>query len=328
MAGMGKRLRPHTLTIPKPLYPIAGKPIVQRLAEDLMKMAKGSITEIEFIIGDFGKEVEANLMNIAKKLRTPGVIHYQHEPLGTAHAILCAGETLEGELMIAFADTLFVADFELKTQNDGIVWVNQVEDASSFGVVKINDNKIITDFVEKPDKFISDLAIIGMYYIKDGDTLRNELQYLIDNDIKDKGEYQLTSALENMKNKGKQFNVGSVDEWFDCGNKEAVLYTNQRLLELDNANEPLIDNSAVLEESEIIGPCYIGSNVSIRNSTIGPYTSIGESTKIVDSNIKNTIIQTNSSIENCVLENSMIGNFVTFIGYSDVLNVGDYSTNQ
>ena len=168
MAGMGKRMRPHTLTVPKPLVPIAGKPIVQRLVEDIAKVCHEPIEEVAFIIGDFGKEVEEKLLQIAASVGAKGSIHYQNEPLGTAHAIMCAKEALDGKVVVAFADTLFKADFKLDTSADGTIWVQQVNDPSAFGVVKLNPKNEISDFVEKPVEFVSDLAIIGIYYFKDG----------------------------------------------------------------------------------------------------------------------------------------------------------------
>src|SRR6187549_3294549 len=192
MAGMGKRMRPHTLTVPKPLLPVAGKPIVQWLVEDITKVCKEKVEEIAFVIGDFGKEAEENLIRIAQNLGAKGSIYYQDEALGTAHAILCAKDSLDGKVVVAFADTLFRADFAMDEDKDGVIWVSKIEDPRAFGVVKFNKENITTDFVEKPQTFVSDLAIIGIYYLKDGENLRKELQYLIDNDVRDKGEYQLT----------------------------------------------------------------------------------------------------------------------------------------
>ena len=168
MAGRGSRLRPHTLTVPKPLIPIAGKPIVQRLVEDISSVCNQKIEEIAFIIGDFGEEVEKSLIQIAESLGAKGSIYHQQEALGTAHAILCAKESLNGNVVVAFADTLFKADFSLDNSADGIIWVKQIEDPSAFGVIKLDDNNVITDFVEKPNEFVSDLAIIGIYYFNDG----------------------------------------------------------------------------------------------------------------------------------------------------------------
>ena len=324
MAGRGSRLRPHTLTIPKPLIPIAGKPIVQRLVEDIVKVCGKEVDEIAFIIGDFGKEVEESLVKIAEGLGAKGSIYYQDKPLGTAHAILCAQESLEGNCVVAFADTLFRADFTLDNTKDGIIWVSQIDDPSAFGVVKLNKENLITDFVEKPETFVSDLAIIGIYYFKDGNNLKNELQYLLDNNIKDKGEYQLTNALENMKNKGIQFSPGEVVEWLDCGNKDATVHTNERVLD-HNGN--IISTTALLENSEIIEPCFIGENVVIKNSKIGPYVSIGEQTIVEKSSISKTIIQNESFIINSKINNSMIGNKCYFDGKNtdQQVSIGDFS---
>ena len=218
MAGMGKRMRPHTLTTAKPLIPIAGKPIVQRLVEDIVSTTNEKVGEIAFIISPiFGKETEDLLLKVASDLGAVGKICYQTEALGTAHAILCASESLSGNVFIAFADTLFKASFSIDTQKDAIIWTQKVDDPSQFGVVKLAADGRITDFVEKPSDFVSDLAIIGVYFFKDGENLKQELQYLIDNDIKVKGEYQITDAMENMKNKGLHFYSDQVEEWLDCG---------------------------------------------------------------------------------------------------------------
>jgi glucose-1-phosphate thymidylyltransferase len=324
MAGRGSRLRPHTLTVPKPLVPIAGKPIVQRLVEDITKVCGEKVDEIAFIIGDFGTQVEKDLVAIAKSLGAKGSIYHQEEALGTAHAILCAKDSLQGNVVVAFADTLFRADFTLDSTADGIIWVNQIDDPSAFGVVKLNAENVITDFVEKPKEFVSDLAIIGIYYFKDGTYLKDELQYLIDNNITGKGEFQLTDALENMKQKGTKFVPGKVDEWLDCGNYKATVYTNQRVLEFIKS-EKIVDSSIKNEGSKIIEPCFIGKNVTLKNSTIGPHVSIGDNTIIENSTILNTIIQTNTTIKNSKLSNSMIGNFVAINNNSQELSIGDYN---
>ena len=324
MAGRGSRLRPHTLTIPKPLILVAGKPIVQWLAEDIVKVCGKKVDEIAFVIGDFGKEVEESLVKVAEGLGAKGSIYYQDEPLGTAHAILCAKDSLEGNCVVAFADTLFKADFTLDGSRDGIIWVSQIDDPSAFGVVKLNEENIITDFVEKSETFISDLAIIGIYYFNNGEYLRSELQYLLDNNIKDKGEFQLTNALENMKNKGTKFSSGKVEEWLDCGNKDATIYTNERVLEY---NGNLINDSVQIINSEVIPPCFIGANTIIKNAKIGPHVSLGGNTVVENSVINKTIIQNDSMITNAKLSNSMIGNHVNFDGKNtqQEVSIGDFS---
>lgn len=328
MAGMGKRMRPHTLTTPKPLISIAGKSIVQRLVEDIAKVCKQPVEEVAFIIGDFGKEVENNLIAIAEKLGAKGSIYYQHEPLGTAHAIYCAEPSLQGNVVIAFADTLFKADFTLDNSKDGIIWVQKVEDPRAFGVVKINEENIITDFVEKPDHFVSDLAIIGIYYFKDGEYLKSEIKYLLDNNIKEKGEFQLTNALENMKKKGTAFSPGKVTEWLDCGNKDATVYTNQRVLEFVKNSEQLVSKSVSNKNSMIIEPCFIGEGVVLENSLIGPYVSVGNNTKLSNSVISNSMIGNNTRISNARLDNSMVGSFVELQKEAEELSMGDYSVSK
>jgi glucose-1-phosphate thymidylyltransferase len=329
MAGMGKRMRPHTLTIPKPLIPVAGKPIVQKIIEDLEEVCGEGIEEVAFIIHpSFGKEVEKKLIAVAEKLGAKGTIYYQSEALGTAHAIMCAKESLVGNVLVVFADTLFKAGFKLDRSKDGIIWVQKVEDPKPFGVVKVDANNVITDFIEKPQTFVSDLAIIGIYYFKDGEYLRSEMQYLLDNDIKEKGEYQLTNALENMKQKGYKFEPGKVIEWLDCGNKNSTVYTNSRILQFMHDDKiKLIDDSISCEESQIIQPSFIGKNVKLKRSIVGPFASIGEGTIIENSVIGNCIIQNNSKISNAIIDNAMIGNSVEYCGEKKDLSIGDYTTN-
>lgn len=326
MAGRGSRLRPHTLTDPKPLIRVAGKPMVQRIVEDLMAGISNKVEEVAFIIKeDFGKAVEEELTGIAAKLGAKGRIFYQNEPLGTAHAILCAKDCLKGNCIVVFADTLFKADFSFNTQEDGIIWVQKVEDPRPFGVIKLDENNVITDFVEKSPVFVSDLAIVGLYYVREGETLRDEMQFLLDNDIKDKGEYQLTNALENMRAKGFKFKHALIEEWLDCGNKDNVVYTNQRMLDIKKSSEKLQADSVKLENSTIVEPCFIGENTVIKNSVVGPYVSVGNNSTIENCVINNTLIQSNSSVKNAVLSDSMIGNHVDYDEGKSDISVGDYT---
>jgi glucose-1-phosphate thymidylyltransferase len=326
MAGMGKRMRPHTLTIPKPLIPIAGKPIVERLCEDLAEVCDEKIDEIGFVIGRFGEAVEKKLISIAEGLGAKGKIYYQDEALGTAHAILCAEPTLHGKTIVAFADTLFKANFQLDEEKDGILWVQKIEDQSQFGVVQLNSDGAIEDYVEKPETFISDLAMIGIYYFKDGDWLKKELQYLIDNKVIKSGEYQLPDALRNMTKQGANFYPGTVDEWLDCGNKNATVNTNQRVLEIKKFKESLVSSSLSLKNSQVIEPCYIGDGVELVNSVVGPHVSIGKGTKIENSRIENSVIQEGCIIKNQNFSNTMLGNAVQLYAEPVSLSLSDYST--
>jgi glucose-1-phosphate thymidylyltransferase len=326
MAGLGKRMRPHTLTVPKPLLPIAGKPIVHRLVEDIAKVCPEKIDSIGFIIHpSFGKEVEESLKQIAQEVGATGKIYYQEKAMGISHALLFAKELFTGKVIVAFADTLFKAEFKLDTSRDGIIWVQQVSDPAQFGVVKLNDKGEIIDLVEKPSSFVSDLAIIGIYFFKDGAALAREMQYLIDNDIKDKGEYQFTSALQGLNKKGAKLVPGQVTEWLDCGNKNVTVQTNQRYLEFIK-DQKLVSDKAKLINAVIIPPCFVGDGVIIENSVVGPHVSIGEKSRITDSRIKNSIIQKETTISKAVLDNSMLGNFVNFEGSALDLSVGDFNS--
>jgi glucose-1-phosphate thymidylyltransferase len=324
MAGRGSRLRPHTLTIPKPLLPVGGKPIVERLVEDIVAMSAEPVEEIAFVIGDFGAETEAQLLAMAERLGAKGHICHQEEPLGTAHAILCGKACLKGPVVVAFADTLFRADFTINPEADGVLFVKQVDDPSAFGVVVTDAQGAIEDYVEKPSEFVSDLAMIGIYAFKDGERLQTELQKLIDHNIIKGGEYQLPDALRNMTQSGLKFEPGRVTEWMDCGNKVATVETNQRILTL-TADQVSIPASANISESVILPPCFIGEHVRIERSVIGPHVSIGEGTTVADSRIQNTLIQNDSTIENKVLSGSMVGNHAKLLGRSQDISVGDYN---
>lgn len=327
MAGRGSRLRPHTLTVPKPLIPIAGKPIVHRLVEDIAKVLNQKIDEVAFIIHEsFGTQVETDLIAIAEKLGAKGTIYYQNEALGTGHAIMCAKDSLSGPAVIAYADTLIRADFDLDTSADSVIWVKQVDQPEAFGVVNLNANGEIIELVEKPKEFVSDLAVIGIYYFKDVAVLKNELQLVLDNNIIHGGEYQINDGIKQMMEKGMKFVPGKVDEWMDCGNKNVTVETNGRMLGfLHQDGEKLVANSITNENATIIPPCYIGENVVLKNCTIGPNVSLGNNSKVENSTISNSLIQTNATIKNAKLDNAMIGNHASFDGNFTSISIGDYS---
>lgn len=326
MAGMGKRMRPHTLTTPKPLVPIAGKPMVHRIVEDIVQTTDQQVDEIAFVISRaFGQEAETNLIAVAEKFGAKGRIFYQDTPLGTAHAILCAAECLKGNVFIAFADTLFKATFSIDTSKDSIIWTQKIADPSAFGVVKMNEEGLIVDFVEKPAEYVSDLAIIGVYYFRDGENLRDELQYLLDHNIQMKGEYQITDAMANMIKKGVKFYSDQVEEWLDCGNKDATLYTLERILDIKQHSEKLRMPGAQLENSTVIEPCFIGEGVTLRNSVVGPYVSLEAHSTIDGSVISHSIIGSHSAVKNSVMKNSLLGNHVNCCSKPDEWSLGDYS---
>lgn len=327
MAGMGKRMRPHTHTTAKPLLPIAGKPIVQRLVEDLAAVAGEPVEEVAYVIHpSFGAAVEKDLLTIAEKVGAKGSIHYQEVALGTAHAILCAEKALSGRVIVAFADTLFRAQLKLDKDCDGVIWVNKVDDPRPFGVVKLDGDGIITEFVEKPQEFVSDLAIIGIYYFADGERLRMEMQYLIDNDIKEKGEYQLTNAMENMKRKGARFKAGAVDVWMDCGNKNAMVDTNTKVLGFLKDAKDLVSAKLKSTHSVVIPPCFIGDDVTLVNSVVGPYVSIEKGSTVTNSVVRSSILRGGVRVQNAVIDNSMLGERAVVTGHALDLSLSDDST--
>jgi len=330
MAGRGSRLRPHSLTVPKPLIPVAGQPIVHRLVKDIVKVLNQPIEEIAFVLGDpawFGDDVVSSLKTLANSLGAKTSIYRQDQPLGTGHAIMCAKESLSGPAVIAYADTLIRADFNLDPEADAVIWVKQVDKPEAYGVVKLNDNEEIVELVEKPEQFVSDLAVIGIYYFKEVSALKAELQKVLDNNIINGGEYQINDGIKGMMANGKVFKTGEVNEWMDCGNKAVTLETNQRMLRFLKADgeEQLISDSVKNINSNIIEPCYIGDNVLLKNATIGPNVSIGNNCVIENSTVKNSLIQNDTTIKNANLDNAMVGNHVKYDGKFTKISIGDYT---
>lgn len=330
MAGRGSRLRPHTLTIPKPLIPVAGQPIVHRLVKDIAKVIKQPIEEMVFILGDeafFGNDVVTSLKQLAKSLNAKASIYRQDQPLGTGHAIMCAKESLSGPAVIAYADTLIRADFNLDREADSVIWVRKVENPEAFGVVNLNDKNEIIELVEKPKTFVSDLAVIGIYYFKDVGVLKEELQKVLDNNITNGGEYQINDGIKGMMADGKIFKTGQVNAWMDCGNKAVTVETNSKMLNFlkEDKTEQLISSNICSNNSQIIEPCFIGENVKLLDTTIGPNVSIGDNCIIENSTVKNSLIQSHSLIKNANLDQAMIGNHVSYDGKFTKVSLGDYS---
>jgi len=295
-----------------------------------VKVLKQPIDEIAFVLGDpafFGDEVVTSLKELAESLGARASIYRQDQPLGTGHAIMCAKESLSGPTVIAYADTLIRADFNLDQEADSVIWVKQVDKPEAFGVVKLNDNNEIVELVEKPEKFVSDLAVIGIYYFKDVSVLKDELQNVLDNNILNGGEYQINDGIKGMMARGKVFKTGQVDEWMDCGNKPVTIETNTRMLGFlkSDGEKQLVSDSVKLKNSKIIEPCFIGENVELINATIGPNVSIGNNCSITDSTVKNSLIQSSTIVKNANLDEAMIGNHVVYNGNFSKISIGDYS---
>jgi glucose-1-phosphate thymidylyltransferase len=326
MAGKGKRMRPHTLTTPKPLIPIAGKPIVVRLVEEVRATCATPIRTIGFVVSELETDTQVELTQLAQSMGAQAIFYEQHETQGTAHAVLCAAALLQGPVIVAFSDTLFKCDFTLNMHQESVIWVKKVQDPSAFGVVKLDAQNMVIDFVEKPTSFVSDLAIIGIYYFREGAQLGQALQRLVDQGVRRDGEYQLTAALETMNQAGVRFATQEVEEWLDCGTKTATLHTNQRFLTFLQGDKDLIATTAQLHNSVLIPPVYLGEQVVVKNTVLGPYVSVGGYSYIKDARIQNSIIQTHSTVENITLKNSMLGNHVYLTGKSAEVSIGDYTT--
>lgn len=329
MAGRGSRLRPHTLTVPKPLIPVAGMPIVHRLVRDIAGILAEPIEEIAFILGEpafFGDDVVESLEELAQSLGAQPSIYRQLEPKGTGHAIMCAAPSLTGPAVIAYADTLIRASFQLDKEADSVIWTKKVNNPEAYGVVNLNSNQEIIELVEKPKSFVSDEAVIGIYYFKEIGDLKKELQYVLDHEIINGGEYQINDGIKRMMSSGKIFKTGTVTEWMDCGNKEVTVETNGKMLKfLKQDGASLISDRFTNQSSKIIEPCFIDDDVVLINSEVGPYASIGKGTKIENSTVKNSIIQTQCDIKNASIEQSMIGNYVKYNGSFTTVSLGDYS---
>ncbi|MDG1822994.1 MAG: sugar phosphate nucleotidyltransferase [Flavobacteriaceae bacterium] len=328
MAGRGSRLRPHTLSVPKPLIPVAGMPIVHRLVRDIAQLLPEAVTEIAYILGDpafFGADVVASLTELSDSLGAKTSIYRQDEPLGTGHALICAAPSLSGPAVVAYADTLIRANLTLDPEADSVIWVKKVNNPEQFGVVQLDDTGAINSLVEKPKDFVSDLAVIGIYYFKNIAFLKEALEGVLNEKLTHGGEYQINDGILRMMQSGKRFVPGEVLAWMDCGNAKVTLQTNKQMLDfLATENEALVGN-VTLQNSTIIPPCFIGDNVTLTNSTVGPHASIGAGTTLTNSEVKNSIIQTHCAIKDATLNNAMIGNHVHFNGSFTHVSIGDHS---
>ncbi len=278
MAGRGTRVRPHSHTTPKPLLPVAGTMIVERIVETFARTLDRTIDEIVYILGpDFGREIKETLTDMSNRHNATATFRVQEVALGTAHAVSCAGEDLEGEVIIVFADTLFDSDKTVSVDDaDSVIWLKEVDDPSRFGVA-VHENDEITDFVEKPSTPISNLAIIGVYYFKKGEDLMKEIQYLLDNNVTGHGdEYQLTDALDRLLKGGNVFKKATVDEWLDCGTLPAWLDTTGEILQKEKHSYSDYDDTTIHP------PVFFGKGVEISGSEIGPNVSVEAGTVIKD----------------------------------------------
>lgn len=314
-AGIGKRLRPHTYSVPKALLYVAGKPILSHILDDVLSLG---VSSIALIVGYKGDLIET----FVKERYPEATIHfvYQEQRLGIGHAVdLTAHVANSAEpLLIILGDTIIKTNLASVVAADtNILGVKEVEDPRRFGVCELEGDRIVK-LVEKPDVPPSNLALVGLYYFLDPSLLFDCLREEIENDIKTRGEYQITDALQMMIDRGAVFKPHRIDEWFDCGKPDALLATNRHLL--DN-----VENSPAFPGSIIRSPVSIDPSAKISASIIGPYVSIGAGSIVNNSIIQDSVLGENVTVEQSLLDKSLIGSRAVVKGHFSALNVGDSS---
>jgi glucose-1-phosphate thymidylyltransferase len=324
MAGRGTRLRPHTHVTPKPLLPVAGRTMVERIVETFAGALPRGFDEAVFVLGpDFGDAVREQLTEIAGRFGIRASFAVQETARGTAHAIAQAADWLDGEVVVVFADTLF----EMGTPDldaDAVVWTMTVEDPSRFGVAVHDAAGRITEFVEKPSTPISREAIVGIYYVRDGASLRREIAYLLDNDVTGVGgEYQITDALDRMLKAGQTFKTASVDAWLDCGTIPALMETSALVLAQDGQNQK---RGTVEADAVVVEPVYVGPGAVVRGSVVGPNVSIEAGATVEGSVLRDTVVFAEARVEGSVLHDSLVGHHAAVRGVAGTLNIGDHAT--
>ena len=320
VAGAGTRLRPHTYTQPKPLLPVAGKPIICFIVD---KLAEAGLTDFVFVIGYLGDKVRDFIEHRYPHLKTEFV--YQEHREGSGHAVWTAHEAIEDEdeVFIAFGDTIFDADLQQMLDcPHSCLGVKQVNDPREFGVAEFGDDGFVTRLVEKPRIPKSNMAIVGLYKVREVHELLKAVEFLMENDARTVGEYQLTDALQHMVEKNIRFQIVPVSNWFDCGRKDVLLETNAMLLAQRGyaASESALPD---LDNTIIIHPVFIGENCRISNSIIGPNVTIGNDVQISYSIVKDSIIGNFAALKDVVLDHSLIGSDASVRGMNLSLNIGD-----
>lgn len=318
VAGAGTRLRPLTYTQPKPLIPVAGKAIISFIIDDLIKEG---VRDFVFVIGYLGEKVKAYLEKHYPDINMSFV--YQNERQGLGHAIWLTREFIndEDEIIIYLGDTILDINLRevVKSEQSTLV-VKMVQDPRQFGVVEIDEDGFAVKVVEKPTIPKSNMAIVGLYKIKEVSKLIKALDNMIENNLRTYNEFQLTDALMHMIEEGVKFRTSSVNNWFDCGKRDVLLDTNIMLLQRDNYTPNI---GSIPFQSIIIPPVSIGENCNISNSIIGPFVTIGDDANIKSSIIKDSIIGSLVNLDEVVLFRSIIGNDTGVKGLRQSLNIGD-----
>ena len=317
VAGAGTKLRPHTYTQPKALIPLAGKTVLSIIVDQLRE---GGITEFIFIVGYLGEKIQDHIKSKYPSLETHFV--YQNDRQGIGHAVKLTRNIVNNdEMIVVLGDTICEYDVHAVLANPhSVLAVRKVDDPREFGVAEIDDNGFIQHVVEKPQIPKSNMALVGIYKIKESEKMFQCLEDNIRKGLRSHGEYSLTDALDCMIQQGVKLQSFKVENWFDCGKKETMLESNATLLKKFGAK---IAADHKFENTVIINPVSIGEGCDIKNSIIGPNVAIGENTAINYSIIKNSIIGSFSNLFDIVLESSIIGSDTSITGESRSLNIGD-----
>ncbi len=323
MAGRGTRVRPHSHVTPKPLLSVRGKSLVERIVDTFVRVLPTPPDASVFVLGpDFGENVRSQLKAICKKRKMKALFCVQETPEGTAHAVYAAKEYMDGEGIVVFADTLFDMEGQVKLDDaDVVAWVKFVEDPSRFGVAVREGDRIVS-LVEKPTDLISNEALIGIYYVKELDNLRKEIDHMIkENRRGPTGEFYLTDAFDQMLKAQLVFKTASVSEWLDCGTIKALMETTKIILskEVSDLKQGEVHNSLIKN------PVYIGPGAKVSNAVIGPYVSIEEGAEVNGAIIRDSIIFANAVVEHAILANSMIGQYAQVKEMARMINVGDHA---
>ncbi|MCX7705447.1 MAG: sugar phosphate nucleotidyltransferase [bacterium] len=315
VAGIGKRLQPHTFTLPKVLLPVAGKPILGYLIDYVQSLG---IKRIIFITGHLGNKIVEFVQKNYQAI--DAIFVRQEEFLGLGYAISLAAQYVKGPVFINLGDTLVEADTK-ELIKDGISWIvlKEVEDPRRFGVAVTDGTGIITKVVEKPQSFISNLALCGVYFFENSRLLFDCLQELITQDRRTKNEFQLTDAIEMMIEKGEKIIGIPAKVWLDCGKPETLLETNRYLLE---KNRPSVGSLPTVVINE---PVFIDPSAQLRNCVVGPFVSIGRNVSMSNVIVQNSIINDNANVKNVVLTDSVIGYSAFLAGNLQKINLGDAS---
>ena len=327
MAGKGTRLRPFTLTCPKPLLQIIDKPIVEHLIDQISSRLATQIDEIIYILGDeayFNSDVVTSLTLIAKKYNAKSKVYRQLHQLGTGHAIMCAEESLDGPSIVAYADTMIQGQILIEPDVDGIIWVKKVKNPSSYGVVRLDEKQNIIDLIEKPQDYISDLAVVGIYYFKDISIIRDKLKIHLNERLSPGKEYLLNHAIEKMIENNKVFKTQEIETWMDCGTPRLLIESAKKIMN-SQISSATNNSYAKTGNVKITPPVFIGKNVKIKDSEIGPFVSIGDNTDISNSNIKSTLIFKSVKVSNADIRNSILGENSLYDGSNRQIFLGDYS---